>query len=84
MKLVSKLSQENGLAIHHVNGHQDDWGIRMTKEKLQKIFEVAPWLKDSKNVIHMPIIGIDKDKESVSWRELYQLVFKEWASSKEL
>ena len=46
------------------------------KEKLQKIFEVAPWLKDSKNVIHMPVSGMKRD-DGLMWKELYQLIFKE-------
>lgn len=46
--------------------------------KLNAIFETSPWLKDSKNIVHIPISKTDESGKritlpGVSWCELHML-----------
>ena len=48
--------------------------------KLKRIFEVAPWLKDSKNAVHLGVIDPESDPKKpkplphLMWSELYELM----------
>jgi hypothetical protein len=46
--------------------------------KLKRTFEVAPWLKDSKNAVHMTVLDPDSDPKKpqtlprITWKELHE------------
>lgn len=47
-------------------------------QKLQKTFEVAPWLKESKNAVHMSVndptvTNYPKSLPQLTWSELYEM-----------
>lgn len=42
-------------------------------DKLSKIFEVAPWLKESGKAVHIPIHGMGDDHQ-LTWPELNALM----------
>ena len=53
------------------------------KEKFARIFAASPWLRTSKNVIHMPVLDPERpaDKPSqtlpgVTWSEVCEMVEK--------
>ena len=55
--------------------------MNAAKEKFDRIFAVSPWLRTSKNVIHLPIPDpdySDRDKPAhlpgVTWAEIYDLI----------
>ena len=42
-------------------------------DKLQKIFDTAPWLIESNKIVNIPIKGMDVD-DGFTWKELYELI----------
>jgi hypothetical protein len=50
-------------------------------EKLKRTFEVAPWLKDAKNAVHLPVLdptitNYPKPLPQLTWAELHAMMEK--------